>query len=1051
MLVSLLAGVVAAADGNDLRTWTSSDGKYQTEARLVEVKDDAVVLEKADGSQVTVPLARLSATDRKFATDRNNVTEQAETKNKPQATPEQPYEKYVQDFARFLEKEPVVELELVRTFGKRPNARLPLPYTRLAFSQDGRRLISCLQAGESQVWEVETGELISKYRPSNEITLSVALSPDGKYGVIGAGQSVHVFDADTGEMKFVHEAPEDSVRYVDVSRDGKWMAAISTDSVVHRFPLLGGIGTSRPFENPGNKITSFALAPDGGYAVVTNLGQPSVVVSFAKNPAVSTYFTFSSMQRPLSIAISDKRILIGSNDLQFQLLNAFKKRAEALGVLEVRTAMSRTRAQNRLMYLAALSPDSRYGLLADHSGYLEITETDLPSTLSRYKFDVGKVNTAAIGPDAQTIAYGNREGSISIWKLSGFPENRQVELQRALHEWLSEKDFARLDALARWVQETPNSVPGSAPAFRFATLTQYVISPPLGTPDFFERLEAWHQDARKSQLASVCLAEAYIDAAWEARGAGFANTVTEEGFRVFAERMGQAHDLLKPMIDAGGAPAKAYELLFRVATAQSWERETTTKYAEKLLKEWPEYYPAHAEIAVKRLPRWGGAAGDSAEYAKLVDSKIGGDKGAAVYAGIANWVRNYFPESQFLPATGFDYERIRDGYLGRVNAEPSDVEAILYGMLFAKIASDRETGLLLQEKLTPYLDTWWLRDWGANYQEIETVAAWGRELLNDWPTEKPITPLPENAVTFSKVADADPEATGLEWKNYDSITGRQSANGPIISPLGKLAVMHREEVLMFDLISGKLLQRISPAGRTQGVAFSEDDKVAAAFTGSQIELWAVEPGQRIAQLGSRGTLADVALRDRQLIAATTGSVTTISLVEKGKKPIEHFFRINTLVVPGEMLSQNGKLIAIPGSQDKARLVRILDTVSGEEVAVVSPAYYMGFQPGGESVLVRSPDEGLKRVELESGDAQLVVPEEKEPVRSAAIDATGKFVVTGDSKGTVRLFEVESGKQLAELKAHNRLVTSVGFLTKDKGIFSVAGEELKLWAAVPVEK
>jgi len=47
----------------DFREWTDVTGTYTVEAKLIEVNDQGVLLEKRDGSQVTVPLDSLSEED----------------------------------------------------------------------------------------------------------------------------------------------------------------------------------------------------------------------------------------------------------------------------------------------------------------------------------------------------------------------------------------------------------------------------------------------------------------------------------------------------------------------------------------------------------------------------------------------------------------------------------------------------------------------------------------------------------------------------------------------------------------------------------------------------------------------------------------------------------------------------------------------------------------------------------------------------------------------------------------------------------------------------
>lgn len=50
------------------RKWSDTSGKFSVEAELVEVQADKVVLRKAGGERVTVPLARLSESDRRHLT-----------------------------------------------------------------------------------------------------------------------------------------------------------------------------------------------------------------------------------------------------------------------------------------------------------------------------------------------------------------------------------------------------------------------------------------------------------------------------------------------------------------------------------------------------------------------------------------------------------------------------------------------------------------------------------------------------------------------------------------------------------------------------------------------------------------------------------------------------------------------------------------------------------------------------------------------------------------------------------------------------------------------
>jgi hypothetical protein len=50
----------------EVRRWTDTTGKFSVDAELVETKPDSVVLKKAGGATITVPIARLSDADREY-------------------------------------------------------------------------------------------------------------------------------------------------------------------------------------------------------------------------------------------------------------------------------------------------------------------------------------------------------------------------------------------------------------------------------------------------------------------------------------------------------------------------------------------------------------------------------------------------------------------------------------------------------------------------------------------------------------------------------------------------------------------------------------------------------------------------------------------------------------------------------------------------------------------------------------------------------------------------------------------------------------------------
>lgn len=71
LILGILSGLVLfcalpAPAQSDVRSWTSADGSYQTQAEFLEFKDQKVHLRRADDREIAVPLSKLSAADREY-------------------------------------------------------------------------------------------------------------------------------------------------------------------------------------------------------------------------------------------------------------------------------------------------------------------------------------------------------------------------------------------------------------------------------------------------------------------------------------------------------------------------------------------------------------------------------------------------------------------------------------------------------------------------------------------------------------------------------------------------------------------------------------------------------------------------------------------------------------------------------------------------------------------------------------------------------------------------------------------------------------------------
>jgi WD40 repeat protein len=107
----------------------------------------------------------------------------------------------------------------------------------LAFSPDGKRLLTSGGDGPLKMWDVATGQPTAGFNGPALDGLGVAFSPDGTKVAVGTFDNlVVVIDAATGAVKAKHTKHERVVTGVAWSPDGKKVYSSSMDMTVRSWP-----------------------------------------------------------------------------------------------------------------------------------------------------------------------------------------------------------------------------------------------------------------------------------------------------------------------------------------------------------------------------------------------------------------------------------------------------------------------------------------------------------------------------------------------------------------------------------------------------------------------------------------------------------------------------------------------------------------------------------------------------------------------------------------------------------------------------------------------
>jgi WD40 repeat protein/tetratricopeptide (TPR) repeat protein len=229
--------------------------------------------------------------------------------------------------------------------------------TFLAFSPDGRLLLTAGKDGPARLWKVDTGREVCPPLAHDGEVWHASFSPDGRRVITASkDRSARVWDAGTGERRLVLDH-QDSVNHASFTPDGRsvvtitlradarvWDAAtgkpitpplpgrdqlfaagysplgsrpravtIGRDSV----PLVWDLGTGRPVAPPSvfrGGVTRASFSPDGRWVVIAGLDGAARVLDSATGRPAAPPLPHGEAVQHAALAPDGRRVLTVSLD-----------------------------------------------------------------------------------------------------------------------------------------------------------------------------------------------------------------------------------------------------------------------------------------------------------------------------------------------------------------------------------------------------------------------------------------------------------------------------------------------------------------------------------------------------------------------------------------------------------------------------------------------------------------------------------------------------------------------------------------------------------------
>ncbi|KAJ7366048.1 WD40-repeat-containing domain protein, partial [Mycena albidolilacea] len=284
----------------------------------------------------------------------------------------------------------------------------PSDMSNVAFSPDGRHLVS-VSNDALQVWNSQTGVPIGG--PFGESPESAVFSPDGKWLACGSKTNVQVWDPMTSKMLGLLEGHTESVNSVAFSPNSKQIASGSGDYTVRVWDVKTQAQVAGPFNGHSSAINCVAFSPDGKWIVSSALGSTTLQIwDFATgHSAVFPAHSGDCPPPPACVVFSPngKQIAVGSWDDTLHIWD-FTTRELVAGPLKHTGAY--------WVKSVAFSPNSKYIAVGATDTSIRIWDVEAAAagTIEKSAGHTDAVRGVLFSPDGQWVVSGSHDQTVQV-------------------------------------------------------------------------------------------------------------------------------------------------------------------------------------------------------------------------------------------------------------------------------------------------------------------------------------------------------------------------------------------------------------------------------------------------------------------------------------------------------------------------------------------------------------------------------------------------------------------------------------------------------------
>ena len=278
----------------------------------------------------------------------------------------------------------------------------------VAFTPDGKRVVSAGKDATIRLWDATTGEQLSTLQGHEGRIDGLAVSPDGSsIASAGSDAKVRLWDAESGDIIHTISGHQGAINGLAFSPTGDRIASASLDKTVKVWDPKSG---EEIFTATGHteSVSGVAFSPDGKQLASTSSGDATIQIWNSQT---------GEQIKVVNHPYPEMRRLAFSPD--GSRLAAVTYSVCMLWDTQTWEHLGEVCRHNRVVRCVAYSPDGSLLATAGDSTEIKLWDTRTGNLIDTLNGHAKMVWGLAFSPDGARLVSGSRDGTVRIWSTHG--------------------------------------------------------------------------------------------------------------------------------------------------------------------------------------------------------------------------------------------------------------------------------------------------------------------------------------------------------------------------------------------------------------------------------------------------------------------------------------------------------------------------------------------------------------------------------------------------------------------------------------------------------